>query len=246
MNKENTEKLVKRFPVLYQGFYDPCSVTCMCWGFEHGDGWFSIIWQLSLALEDELKYTWAKQQWFLVKKRFSTRWNDLVYKISPPWRQNTKLVKGADNVWRHEKLPTPPEKFPWAKKFIVHPNTGFAVTQVKEKFGGLRFYSPINDRISHLVSLAERAASNTCEECGDYGRLRINHGWYKTLCKNCRNKIYPVADNECLREFTSGEVCRNAPVVTSTFETAHGPLRLCEECLAEFPKYEQYKIQIHS
>ena len=60
MNKELTERLLKRFPVLYQDYYSSMTHSCMCWGFDHDDGWFEIIWQLSLALEEELNYSWAE------------------------------------------------------------------------------------------------------------------------------------------------------------------------------------------
>jgi hypothetical protein len=54
MNAELTQKLLKRFPVLYQDYDSPMTQTCMCWGFDHSDGWFEIIWQLSLAIEEDL------------------------------------------------------------------------------------------------------------------------------------------------------------------------------------------------
>ena len=83
MNKENTMKLVRRFPVLYQDFYSDMRETCMCWGFSHGDGWFDIIWQLSLAIEEELGYSWLQERWFLFAKKWSRKWNNLIYKLSP-------------------------------------------------------------------------------------------------------------------------------------------------------------------
>ena len=56
------------------------------------------------------------------------------------------------------------------------------VLQVKEKFGGLRFYvgsssMAIHDRIQE----AENEAAKTCEECGAPGVLR-DGSWLKTLC----------------------------------------------------------------
>jgi hypothetical protein len=62
MNQELTLRLVKRFPVLYQDYRSPMTQTAMCWGFDHGDGWFEIIWQLSLAIEEELAYSWTKKR----------------------------------------------------------------------------------------------------------------------------------------------------------------------------------------
>ena len=51
MNKELDDKLVKTFPLLYRNRYAKETNTCMCWGFTHGDGWHSIIWDLSLKVE---------------------------------------------------------------------------------------------------------------------------------------------------------------------------------------------------
>ena len=56
--------------------------------------------------------------------------------------------------------------------------------QVKEKFGGLRFYyDGGDDQISGMVRMAESWAANTCETCGAPGKSR-NGGWIKTLCDN--------------------------------------------------------------
>jgi hypothetical protein len=56
------------------------------------------------------------------------------------------------------------------------------VGQIKEKFGGLRFYySGGDDEISGMVSMAEAWANNTCENCGAPGKRREG-GWIKTLC----------------------------------------------------------------
>ncbi len=55
-------------------------------------------------------------------------------------------------------------------------------TQVKEKFGGLRFYYEGGDKcISGMVRMAESWAAQTCEECGEPGTLR-HGGWIRTLC----------------------------------------------------------------
>jgi hypothetical protein len=55
-------------------------------------------------------------------------------------------------------------------------------TQVKEKFGGLRFYhSGGDDTIYGMVSMAESWAANTCEVCGKPGKLR-GGGWLYTAC----------------------------------------------------------------
>ena len=56
------------------------------------------------------------------------------------------------------------------------------VTQIKEKFGGLRFYyNGGDDTIDGMVRMAESWASNACEECGAPGQSRRG-SWIKTLC----------------------------------------------------------------
>ena len=56
------------------------------------------------------------------------------------------------------------------------------VAQVKEKFGGLRFYyDGGNDKIDGMVSMAEAWAAHACETCGKPGSIRSG-GWIRTLC----------------------------------------------------------------
>lgn len=56
------------------------------------------------------------------------------------------------------------------------------VNQIKEKFGGLRFYySGGNDTIDGMVRMAESWAAHACEDCGAPGTSRSG-GWIRTLC----------------------------------------------------------------
>lgn len=59
---------------------------------------------------------------------------------------------------------------------------GVEIHQIKEKFGGLRFYvGSASDAFHEAIETAERHCARTCEECGDVGKLRTG-GWLKTLC----------------------------------------------------------------
>jgi hypothetical protein len=54
--------------------------------------------------------------------------------------------------------------------------------QIKEKFGGLRFYTTsTNDYVRGVIDAAEALSLRTCETCGAPGKPR-NDGWIKTLC----------------------------------------------------------------
>lgn len=62
------------------------------------------------------------------------------------------------------------------------------VVQVKEKFGGLRYYIHGGDEyIYNLISKAEDETFKICEKCGKPGKLRTK-GWYYTLCNKCQKE----------------------------------------------------------
>jgi len=68
MNKENTETLIKDFPILYRGHKDPPSKNLMCFGFECDDGWFQLIYDLSKQISEICPRVKAAQ----VKEKFGT------------------------------------------------------------------------------------------------------------------------------------------------------------------------------
>jgi hypothetical protein len=70
------------------------------------------------------------------------------------------------------------------------PGDEITITQIKEKFGGLRIYfnaKRLPDdtlaRIREAIDLAEARADCTCETCGAQGRLYYDDGWYVTCCE---------------------------------------------------------------
>jgi hypothetical protein len=78
--------------------------------------------------------------------------------------------------------------------------------QVKEKFGGLRFYVTFQSvdgadegdedsletrrfvsEVLGMISFAESMSHRICEVCGSRGVLRTG-GWQRTLCDSCEEK----------------------------------------------------------
>lgn len=57
-------------------------------------------------------------------------------------------------------------------------------TQVKEKFGGLRFYAQcVTERQEAMIDFAEALSFRICEECGAPGTLNDRKGrWIATRC----------------------------------------------------------------
>lgn len=70
---------------------------------------------------------------------------------------------------------------------IAKQHPGYKILQVKEKFGGLRFYVWQEDDSDALMEPLIRAAEQTsltiCQKCGELGKLRlIESRLYATLC----------------------------------------------------------------
>lgn len=63
-------------------------------------------------------------------------------------------------------------------------------SQVKEKYGTLRFYMHSEtDEMSWLISEAEHKTHYTCELCGSKGRVR-DDGWVTVRCDDCHLYSY--------------------------------------------------------
>lgn len=128
MNKELDEQLCKDFPLLFTDRNGHMLSTCMCWGFECGDGWHGLIREAAEKLEPLI----AAQ----IKKD--------------------------------------PESYKMGF---------FRASQVKEKYGTLRFYlSGGTDKMYKIVEAAERKSAKTCETCGRPGKVR-GGGWLYTACR---------------------------------------------------------------
>lgn len=77
--------------------------------------------------------------------------------------------------------------------------------QVKEKFGGLRFYwhsenlpEDSYQRISGAIDMAEMRSEDICEECGERGDMR-GPGWFFTACDK------HAKDRKTLKEYQAFE-----------------------------------------
>ena len=62
-------------------------------------------------------------------------------------------------------------------------NRKVVIAQIKEKFGGLRYYADgdVDEQMDGMIDFAEALSYTICEECGAPGKLRSG-GWMRTLC----------------------------------------------------------------
>ena len=65
------------------------------------------------------------------------------------------------------------------------PSDNIKITQVKEKFGGLRFYCEGADEYSYgMIDFAEKLSKRICEVCGNPGKLlKTDSNWLYTACE---------------------------------------------------------------
>ena len=76
-------------------------------------------------------------------------------------------------------------------------------TQVKEKFGGLRFYvTGTSDKNWALIRTAEQKSYGVCELTGSEVEVGTwNNGWVQTICrKEALRKFYDLSDKKELKE----------------------------------------------
>jgi hypothetical protein len=96
--------------------------------------------------------------------------------FSKSYMPNPEYVEGLeyerDNIKTH--------------KFIQQPRPQVTCVQMKEKFGGLRFYvNNSNETVNGMITMAEYLCDNTCEVCGSEENLGHTTGWITVCCKPC-------------------------------------------------------------
>jgi len=126
MNKKNTKILLEQYPKIFIRHTWLISKSSMGWLFECDNGWFWLIYNLCMTIQNYIKY---------------------------------------NNIPQIE------------------------ATQVKEKYGGLRFYyQGGDDLIDGMVWLAEDLSYKICEGCGSTVGVKQTKGWIVTLCPKCMKK----------------------------------------------------------
>ena len=140
-------------------------------GFAIGEGWYHIIEALCANIQSHMK--WKEQNRQRAIELFTARERGLEALIAF-YQGKSKQPSDWDIVRAEETM---------AEGVIIPPEVPpIEIQQIKEKFGGLRFYYEGGDEyVSGLVTMAESWASRSCERCGDIGEQR-GGGWIRTLC----------------------------------------------------------------
>jgi len=156
MRRELDEALCAKYPLIFKDRNGDMRTTLMCWGFEVNDGWYNIIDTLCGLLTSEYRSAKSRYEYLM-----QVGIGNVLY--------GTKTVTQEAIDEAKAKLDEETLKVPVA-------------VQVKEKFGGLRFYvQAATDKHYDYISFAESISYRTCEQCGAPGK-RYTDGWHTTLC----------------------------------------------------------------
>jgi len=141
-------------------------------GIETGNGWYVI---LDTLMQNIKWYLENKNRYRANEFKYKWMWNLQTYLRRKHYKK-PKLKAFAE--WLYKKAPR-------KKQIPITVN----VTQIKEKFSGLRFYyNGGDDIISGMVNLAESMSYKTCEICGTTKNVGCTKGWLTTCCLDCLEK----------------------------------------------------------
>lgn len=177
MHESLDKYLCDKYPKIFSERCKSPQETCMCWGFPD-DGWFFLIDSLCDSIQRHID--------------------------NPPMvpaKSFSNFIKWPF-VWLSR----------WTGWYRLQPRIHYVpkvipqvvARQVKEKFGGLRFYvSGGDDETGAMISFAERMSYSICENCGVMNEEVIctGRGWVTTLCLKCRKPEETDVHLEAQKEF---------------------------------------------
>lgn len=172
MNTEKANQLYEKFPKILNNIF-----------LEVDDGWYDVIYILCKTIQNHIKYSRQRRVIDLLRNRAVSRAQKgdtyLLNKLYKPSYASTVLESGMIKVE------------PACHQVVA--------TQVKEKFGTLRFYYyGGDDYVRGAVSTAEAMTYRICEACGNPGRAR-NNSWIRVVCDKHAPEygIQEFYDDEC-------------------------------------------------
>lgn len=170
MNKEHTEQLFEKFPLIFpdRRFY-----------FECGDGWYNIIFSACATIQSHINFSkthsltiidFKERQQKVLSGDYSAIHGNDPEKMK--FYSDPEKMQGA--IEHYSKTPK------WMETHKEIPQV--VAVQIKEKFGTLRFYVDYSDEYSRgVIEMAENMSARTCETCGAEGTRR-DGSWIRTLC----------------------------------------------------------------
>ncbi len=171
MSPELEQKLVEKYPKLLREYGGSPQVTCMCFGFQHSDGWLNIVDHLLGYLDNlqktplHINYTQEYKEQHREDKDYYQ--NHCSYKLNPPQivLDQAKSKYGTLRVYHHTDLEN---EIPEEIRLDLDSDD---LQKKVERY---------NDKIDFAIDYAEYQSSVTCEVTGKEGKL-YTKGWHVVL-----------------------------------------------------------------
>lgn len=169
MRQELDKQLCAKYPEIFRDRHKPMTQTAMCWGFACGDGWYALIDTLCHAIMASVRTLRREVE-------------DL--------RAQLARADSEDPTSDWERMYFTPERLAEKERQLAEAEAALPVaSQVKEKFGGLRFYIDGGTERHHAyISFAEAMSYKICETCGTTTDVYQTTGWVHTTCVLCAEK----------------------------------------------------------
>lgn len=173
-NQKNFEDLVDKYPKIFRDRHGDMRHTAMVWGFECGIGWYDIIDRTCRLIQSHIDHINKHRQFVLrhnemreqILRNDYTLFDEEFAKCSEAYRELQRT-----SIPNQNSLNVPNE----IPQLIA--------SQIKEKFGTLRFYYDGGDGFcAGVIDMAETMSAITCETCGNPGKL-AGGSWLYTTCK---------------------------------------------------------------
>lgn len=163
MRKDLDQALCAKYPEIFRDRYQPLTDTAMCWGFSCGDGWYTLIDTCCRLIMGHVRQL---RQDIAYCQDMVTRQDQL-----DGWAKEHYTPARLEQL--HFLLEDALQDIPVA-------------TQVKEKYGGLRFYvERATPEQRAYIRFAESMSYRTCETCGTTHEVYQTKGWVRTVCLPC-------------------------------------------------------------
>ena len=174
MDSKLSKKLIFSFPLLYAECINPAD-SLMKFGFEIEDGWFDLIWQLSLMLEPIVQeYVKHDHNPRCARCKCSKR-KHYGYLTKKPGKC---LALHIDTDSKEK----PPGNY-WSCYCENYQSSHPRLSRIEIKFNGLKFHMTYKDQqIFDLISKAEKLSSYICQRCGNASDPQLQ---IRNLCPPC-------------------------------------------------------------
>jgi hypothetical protein len=193
VRRELDDLLCKKYPKIFADRNKSMMETCMCWGFDCGDGWFNIIDRLCANIQHHIDQR-------VESNERNRKYREMVAAARAgdftAFNEHFKWCLAKPEALENYRLEVLEDPIPvWREEDPEIPQV--VADQVKEKYGTLRFYSHGGDDIiDGMIRMAEAMSAVTCEVCGNPGKT-VGGGWVRTLCKtHAEEQNYGWEDEE--------------------------------------------------